>query len=262
MDRIPSGGLVPASTLESNDILEKLIEEGRLLRQRIEEHFRSGPDALPPGEQISIPELEAWYKGVTHILEIQFGIESAEGRLWREGLERINKESWEGVGRVHPYGGHWPIHNLVESLGLLAQIRLLELNQQQSIQITVSIMGLHPKIADRCQSSFMARKYDSAVLEAFKAVEEAVREKAAAPATEFGVALVSYAMNPKNPRLLFSAIPAEQEGYHALFRGAIGALKNPLSHRSIGHSDPVRVFEHLAFASLLMRLIDDLPKSP
>jgi uncharacterized protein (TIGR02391 family) len=254
---------VPASALESNEVmLEKLIEEGRLLRRRIEEHFKSGPDALPPGERISIPELEAWYKGVTHILEIQFGVESAEARLWREGLERINKASWEGVGRVHPYGGHWPIHNLVESLGLLAQIRLLELNQQQSAQVAVSIMGLHPKIADRCQSPFMARKYDSAVLEAFKAVEEAVREKAAAPATEFGVALVSYAMNPKNPRLLFSAIPAEQEGYHSLFRGAIGALKNPLSHRSIGHSDPVRVFEHLAFASLLMRLIDDLPKGP
>jgi uncharacterized protein (TIGR02391 family) len=107
----------------------------------------------------------------------------------------------------------------------------------------------------------MAGKYDSAVLEAFKAVEEAVREQAGAPATKFGVALLSYAMNPKDPRLCFSAIPAEQEGFHALFRGAIGALKNPLSHRSIGHNDPVRVLEYLAFASLLMRLIDDLPKS-
>jgi uncharacterized protein (TIGR02391 family) len=243
-------------------MLDKLIEEGRLLRQRIEEHFRSGPDALPPEERISVPELEAWYKGVSHLLESQFGVESAEARLWREGLEQIRKESWEGVGRIHPYGGHWPIHNLVESLGLLAQIRILELNQQQSGQVAVSIMGLHPKIADRCQSAFMASKYDSAVLEAFKAVEEAVREQAAAPATEFGVALVSYAMNPKNPRLHFSAIPAEQEGYHSLFRGAIGALKNPLSHRSIGHNNPVSVLEYLAFASLLMRLIDDLPKNP
>ena len=242
-------------------MLDKLIDEGRLLRLRIEEHFKAGPDALPPEERISIPELEAWYKGVGHVLENQFGTESPEARLWRDGLERIRKESWEGVGRIHPYGGHWPIHNLVESLGLLAQIRILKLNQQQSSQVAVSIMGLHPKIADRCQSAFMASKYDSAVLEAFKAVEEAVREQAAAPATEFGVALVSYAMNPKNPRLRFSDIPAEQEGYHALFRGAIGALKNPLSHRSVGHNDPVSVLEYLAFASLLMRLIDDLPKS-
>jgi hypothetical protein len=106
-------------------MLDKLIEEGRLLRQRIEEHFRSGPDALPPEERISVPELEAWYKGVSHLLESQFGVESAEARLWREGLEQIRKESWEEVGRIHPYGGHWPIHNLVESLGLLAQIRIL-----------------------------------------------------------------------------------------------------------------------------------------
>jgi len=82
-------------------------------------------------------------------------------------------------------------------------------------------------------------------------------KRAAAPATEVGVGLMTYAMNPKNPLLHFSAIPAEQEGYYALFRGAIGALKNPLSHRSIGHNDPARVLEHLAFASLLMRLIDD-----
>jgi hypothetical protein len=35
--------------LESNEVMvDKLIEEGRLLRQRIEEHFRSGPDALLP----------------------------------------------------------------------------------------------------------------------------------------------------------------------------------------------------------------------
>ena len=249
--------------LESSLVmLDKLIEEGRQLRQRIEEHFRSGPDALPPEERISVPELEAWYKGVSQVLENQFGIESAEARLWREGLERTRKESWEGVGRVHPYGGHWPIHNLTESLGLLAQIRILQLNKQQSTQVAISIMRLHPKISDRCQSPFIAGKYDSAVLEAFKAVEEAVREKAAVPATEFGVALVSYAMNPKNPRLCFSTIPAEQEGYHALFRGAIGAFKNPLSHRSIGHNDPVSVLEHLGFASLLMRLIDDLPKGP
>jgi hypothetical protein len=39
-------------------MLDKLIEEGRLLHQRIEEHFRSGPDALPPEERISVPRLQ------------------------------------------------------------------------------------------------------------------------------------------------------------------------------------------------------------
>jgi len=64
--------------------------------------WRPRPDALPPEERISVAELEAWYKGVGHALESEFSIESAEARLWREALERIRKESWEGVGRVHP----------------------------------------------------------------------------------------------------------------------------------------------------------------
>jgi uncharacterized protein (TIGR02391 family) len=241
-------------------MLDELIAEGRLLRQRIAKHYEPGPEALPPEERITVPELEAWYKGVSRVLDQQFGVESDEARLWRDGLERIRTESFEGVGRVSPLGGHWTIHNLAESLGLLTQIRLLQLKRQESTSAAVSFSSLHQKITDRCQTLFAAHEYDSAVLAAFTALEEAVRERAGAAATEVGVTLVSNAMNPKCPRLRFSNIAAEQEAYLALFRGALGAFKNPLSHRSVGHSDPVRVFELLAFASLLMRSIDDVSK--
>ncbi len=239
-------------------MLDELIKESRLLHERIVKHYEPGPEALPPEERITVAELEAWYKGVTEVLDQQFGAESAEARLWRDGLERVRKESWEGVGRVSPRGGRWVIHNLSESLGLLAQIRLLQLKRQPSVPANLSFSSLHPKIAERCQSLFAAREYDSAVFAAFRAVEEAVRERTGAPATEVGATLVSNAMNPKAPRLRFSNIPAEQEAYHALFRGSLGAFKNPLSHRQVGHADPVRVFELLALASLLMRSIDDL----
>src|SRR5437870_3697220 len=101
-------------------MLDDLIAEGRLLHQRIAKHYEPGPEALPPEERITVAELEALYKGVSQVLDQQFGIESCEARLWREGLERIRTESWEGVGRVSPRGGQWSIHNLAESLGLLA----------------------------------------------------------------------------------------------------------------------------------------------
>lgn len=112
-------------------MLDELIKEGRLLLDRIQRHYEPGPEALPPSERITVAELEAWYKGVTEVLEQQFGTESAEARLWRDGLERIRRESWEGVGRVSPRGGHWVIHNFSESLGLLAQIRLLQLKRER-----------------------------------------------------------------------------------------------------------------------------------
>ena len=70
---------------------------------------------------------------------------------------------------------------------------------------------------------------------------------------------MSNAMGPNGP-LRFSNIMSEQEGWHSLFRGAMGALKNPASRRIVVHADPVRVMELLAFASLLMRLLDDSAK--
>jgi uncharacterized protein (TIGR02391 family) len=95
------------------------------------------------------------------------------------------------------------------------------------------------------------------VLAAFRTVEEEVRLRTGASATAVGVALMSNTMNPQTPQLRFSKVAAEQEGYHALFRGAIAAFKNPVSHRTVGHTNSIRVFELLAFASALMRTLDD-----
>jgi len=51
---------------------------------------------------------------------------------------------------------------------------------------------------------------------------------------------------------------SEQESAHFLYSGSIGYFKNPSSHRFVKHKDPMTTFEHLALASLLLRLIDDL----
>ena len=143
-----------------------------------------------------------------------------------------------------------------ESLGLLAQVKLLRLRQSSS-SASISFESLHPSIAARCQSLFAAGSYDNAVFEAFRTVEDTVRTRTGSAATDVGVALISKVMSSKAPQLRFSDIAPEREGYHALFRGAIAAFKNPASHRTVGHSDSVRVLELLAFASLLLRLIDD-----
>jgi uncharacterized protein (TIGR02391 family) len=237
-------------------VLDGLIREGRMLLERISKDYERGFDALPPEERITIPEIGAWYEAVTRILEQQFGTESSETRLWREGLERMRREAWEGVGIVSPLGGNWVIHNLSTSLGLLAQIKLLHASSLPTYGAD-SLESLHPVIAARCRSLFSAREYDAAIFAAFRAVEEALRGKTGASAEDVGVALVSSVLNPKSPRLRLSTIAAEQEADHALFRGALGAFKNPLSHREIGHGDPAQVVELLALASLLMRLLDD-----
>jgi uncharacterized protein (TIGR02391 family) len=94
---------------------------------------------------------------------------------------------------------------------------------------------------------------------AFKTVEEAVRTRGGANPSNIGVNLITKTMNANAPILKFSDIFAEQEGHVSLYRGAIAVIKNPLSHRKVGHKSKARAFELIAFASTLMRMLDDVP---
>jgi uncharacterized protein (TIGR02391 family) len=119
------------------------------------------------------------------------------------------------------------------------------------------LASLHPKVSDKCRVHFETGRYDDAIFNAMKVVEEEVRTRISADATEIGVSLITQAMNTKPPLISLSPIAAEQEAAYFLFRGAIGSFKNPHSHRFVGVSDPVETFECLALASLLMRMLDE-----
>jgi uncharacterized protein (TIGR02391 family) len=116
---------------------------------------------------------------------------------------------------------------------------------------------LHEEIRARCQTHFGTGQYDDAIFNAMKAVESCLRLRVSGGPGDLGMALVNRAMNPNAPLLLFSNVPAEQEAYHALFRGAIGLFKNPLSHRFLDSDNTARTYEILMFASLLMRLLEE-----
>lgn len=123
---------------------------------------------------------------------------------------------------------------------------------------------LHPKIGTRCQSHFDSCNYDDAIFNAMKVVEDELRQRIKADPSIVGVALISKAFNPKNSLLSFppAGTEAEKEALYALFRGAIGMFKNPISHRFVGHHDPDKTYEILAFASLLVRIIDECTLNP
>lgn len=48
----------------------------------------------------------------------------------------------------------------------------------------------------------------------------------------------------------------EQVATMNLFAGAIGAFKNPASHRTVDYADPTEAAEVVLLADLLMRLLD------
>ena len=117
--------------------------------------------------------------------------------------------------------------------------------------------SLHPVIAERVWSAFLRGEYDTAVFQAFKEVEVAVRSACGFAATDLGKDLMAKAFNTGNGPLADGSLPeSERQAMQLLFMGAIGLFKNPSSHRHVQLSDPSEAAEIISFASLLMRIID------
>lgn len=87
----------------------------------------------------------------------------------------------------------------------------------------------HPTIVDRIFPLLLAGEFESAVLQAFKSVEIAVRARAGLNPDDVGTALMRKAFDPTKGPLATGSVPiAEREALAHLFAGAIGFYKNPL----------------------------------
>jgi uncharacterized protein (TIGR02391 family) len=100
-------------------------------------------------------------------------------------------------------------------------------------------------------------KYDTAVFEAMKAVEVAVRDAGQFGASDLGRDLMRKAFHPENgPLTDKSAESGERQALSDLFAGAIGAYKNPHSHRRVSLDDPDEAAEIILLANHLLRIVD------
>jgi uncharacterized protein (TIGR02391 family) len=115
---------------------------------------------------------------------------------------------------------------------------------------------LHPVIATKVTSNFIRGAYDTAVFEAFKEVEVAVRTKGGYPQTLLGVDLMRKAFHPPDGRLTnLGDPPGERQAIIDLFAGAIGSYKNPNSHRYVAIQAEEAV-EMVTLASPLLKIVD------
>jgi uncharacterized protein (TIGR02391 family) len=125
---------------------------------------------------------------------------------------------------------------------------------------------LHPLIATKVYPAFLRGEYDTAVFQAFREVEIAVREAGKFERDSYGTELMRNAFRPAEKKgqpatpgpLTDTQLPsAEQEAMSNLFAGAIGLYKNPQSHRQVP-THPEDAAEVIAFASQLLRIVDRL----
>ena len=116
----------------------------------------------------------------------------------------------------------------------------------------------HPGLPDAAWNAFSAGDYDTAVFEAFKSVEVAVRTKGGFSSVDFGAALMKKAFDPDSGPLRDKAASRHRRKARCdLFTGAFGEIRNPKGHNDPTITDILIAVEELMAAGVLRRIVDN-----
>lgn len=116
---------------------------------------------------------------------------------------------------------------------------------------------LQPRLAEKVQNLFLRGDHDTAVFQAFKEVEVAVRTACGFGSDMIGKTLMQKAFAIEDgPLTNMELVKAEREGEFYLFTGAVMHAKNPASHRDVGlkREEAARL---IVFASHLLSIVED-----
>lgn len=119
------------------------------------------------------------------------------------------------------------------------------------------VFNLHPLLEGKVRAMFALGDHETSAFAVMKAVEIRVRSLAGVDGSLLGVKLMREAFkSDAGPLADSDADKGEQVATMELFAGAIGAFKNPASHRTVDYADPTEAAEVVLLADLLMRLLD------
>jgi uncharacterized protein (TIGR02391 family) len=116
----------------------------------------------------------------------------------------------------------------------------------------------HPSLPDTAWNAFSVGDYDTAIFEAFKSLEVAVRTKGGFTSADFGAALMKKAFDANNgPLRDQSAQRSRRLARCDLFTGAFGEIRNPKGHNDPTITDTLVAVEELMTAGMLRRIVDN-----
>ena len=119
--------------------------------------------------------------------------------------------------------------------------------------------NIHPKLSPKVRRLFDDGYYAEATFEGFKYIDKLVQRHS--KLSESGMKLMMQVFDESKPVLQLTALSNasevdEQKGYRFLFSGAVMAIRNPRGHEVNVHDDPDTCLDHLAFATLLLRRLE------
>ncbi|MBA2253174.1 MAG: TIGR02391 family protein [Nitrospirales bacterium] len=119
--------------------------------------------------------------------------------------------------------------------------------------------NIHPLFPPKVKRLFDDGHYAQATFEAFKFVDKKIQHHS--KLHESGFKLMMAAFDEAKPLVQLTAVKEsseidEQKGFRFLFAGGVLAIRNPRGHEVDIRDDPDTCLDHLAFASLLIRRLE------
>ena len=193
---------------------------------------------------------------------------------WKASLEKANQDILKGDILRRKDGSELQVLRSVAAKSIRNRERTvldlkdydrqeppLQENEEDMSKSDLSEHEFHPMIPQNVWLSFSHGAYGSAVFEAFKQVEIAVREAGNYTEADHGVPLMRKAFHQDNGNLTDTdQQSAERIAIEHLFVGAIGYCRNPLGHREVNLSSEEAV-EMIFLASYLLRIVDSRSQS-
>jgi len=256
---------------ELKDFHKELKSYGRLLDpdRQLTEAQKRYRDSLREKLQRKIGKLKDTITQLTgKQYYTQFGVTH---EIWAEGLRT------SGYLSSMRFSLTMCIDVTNEAIGKLGSTPLAELEAQEAKSVVAEsplqifdAMQFHPRVVEASKSCFVTGNYREAILNAFIRLIDYVKEITGLDLDGDDLMNKVFSFNydkdlrriTKYPIIRINELKNsndrnEQQGFMFLCKGAAGGIRNPKAHKLIPQSNPVHTLEYLAFASLLMRRIEE-----